>query len=61
VVEITTFYDFVTECAISSSSLTKQPFLSHSLPEKILPDCHPVFASLEFSTIFFLTEQGRQP
>jgi hypothetical protein len=39
------------------SSLAKQPFLSHSLPYKILPDLieldHPVFTSLDSTTIIF--------
>jgi hypothetical protein len=52
----------------SYSSLTKQPFLSHSLPEKILPDLfiprkldHPLFTSFDFATVIFFAEQDRQP
>jgi hypothetical protein len=41
---------------VSSPSLAIQPFLSHSIPYKILPDLldHPVFTSLDFATVIFL-------
>jgi hypothetical protein len=47
------------------SIIAKQPFLCHSLPLKILAGIsikldHPVFALLDFATLFF-TVQGRQP
>jgi hypothetical protein len=50
-------------CEKLSSSVAKQPILSHSLPWEILPDLyHPLFTSLNFATTyFFFTEQCHQP
>jgi hypothetical protein len=48
--------------------LTKQPFLCHNFPQKILPELsipcmsctrkldHPVFTSLDFIAIFFFSQ-----
>jgi hypothetical protein len=49
----TVFFSLRQICG-ASLSLTKQPFLSHSLPKKILPDCVRVSLTFEFVTIFFL-------
>jgi hypothetical protein len=44
----------------SSSSLAKEPFLSYSLAQMVLPD-HSLFTALDFAIIISLTEQGREP
>jgi hypothetical protein len=42
-----------TQVNASSSSSAKLPFLSHSLPQKILPNLyHPAFISLDLAAIF---------
>jgi hypothetical protein len=45
----------------SSSSLAKQPFWAIMFPRRFCQMCLPLFNSLDFATIHFFTEQGRQP
>jgi hypothetical protein len=39
---------------VPSSSLAKQPFLSHTFLRRSFQICHPVFTSLDFATIILL-------